>query len=112
MAIQTSIAIEGHVSPGFESVRDAFEDNFAGRHEIGGACAVYRNGERVVDLWGGVRDKQSGKPWEQNTMVVVHSATKGLAAMTMAMLHSRGRLDYDDGRVYDLHAEGHEQQRR
>jgi CubicO group peptidase (beta-lactamase class C family) len=96
MTTLTSIAIEGYVSPGFESVRDAFEDNFASRHELGGACAVYRNGEKVVDLWGGVRDKQSGKPWEQNTMVVVHSATKGLAAMTMAMLHSRGRLDYDE----------------
>jgi CubicO group peptidase (beta-lactamase class C family) len=28
-------------------------------------------------------------------MVVVHSATKGLAAMTLAIAHSRGWLDYD-----------------
>jgi len=96
MAVMTSVAIEGHVSPGFESVRDVFADNFVHRHELGGACAVYHHGQKVVDLWGGVRDKQSGKPWEQNTMVIVHSATKGLAAMTMAMLHSRGRLDYGE----------------
>ena len=96
MAVMTSVAIEGHVSPGFESVRDVFADNFLRRHELGGACAVYHYGQRVVDIWGGVRDKQTGKPWEQNTMVVVHSATKGLAAMTMALLHSRGRLDYDE----------------
>ena len=96
MAVLATITVEGLVSPGFESVRDAFADNFASRHELGGACAVYRYGEKVVDLWGGVRDKQTGKPWEQNTMVVVHSATKGLAAMTMAMLNSRGRLDYDE----------------
>lgn len=96
MAVLATIAIEGHVSPGFEPVRDAFADNFTRRHELGGACAVYHHGQRVVDIWGGVRDKQTGKPWEQNTMVVVHSATKGLAAMTMAMLHSRGRLDYGE----------------
>ena len=29
-------------------------------------------------------------------MVVVHSATKGLAAMTLAIAHSRGWLDYDE----------------
>ena len=96
MAVMTSVAIEGHVSPDFESVRDVFTDNFLRRRELGGACAVYHRGQRVIDIWGGVRDKQTGKPWEQNTMVVVHSATKGLAAMTMALLHSRGRLDYDE----------------
>jgi len=96
MPVLTSVAIEGVVRPGFESVRHAFEENFAQRHELGGACAVYRYGEKVVDLWGGVRDKETGKPWEQNTMVIVNSATKGLAAMTMALLHSRGRLDYSE----------------
>jgi CubicO group peptidase (beta-lactamase class C family) len=29
-------------------------------------------------------------------MVVVHSASKGLAAMTLAVAHSRGWLDYDE----------------
>ena len=29
-------------------------------------------------------------------MVVVHSATKGLAAMTLAVAHSRGWLDYEE----------------
>src|SRR5689334_5698131 len=51
---------------------------------------------RRVDLWGGIRNKQTGEPWERDTMVVVHSATKGLAAMTLAIAHSRGWLDYDE----------------
>src|ERR1051325_4416144 len=29
-------------------------------------------------------------------MVLVHSTTKGLAAMTLAIAHSRGWLDYDE----------------
>ena len=88
--------IEGHVSPGFEAVRDAFVENFVRRHELGGACAVFYRGEKVVDLWGGVRNKATQEPWEDDTMVVIHSATKGLAAMTLAVAHSRGWLDYDE----------------
>ena len=90
-----SVTIEGHVRPGFEAVRDAFAENFAQRHELGGACCVYHRGEPVVDLWGGVRNKETGEPWEQDTMVLVNSATKGFAAMTLAIAHSRGWLDYD-----------------
>ena len=89
-------AVEGHVTRGFEAVREAFADNFTRRRELGGACCIYHNGEKVVDLWGGVRNKQTGEPWERDTMVVVHSATKGLAAMTLAVAHSRGWLDYEE----------------
>jgi len=88
--------VYGQVSRGFEPVRDAFGDNFARRHELGGACSAYHHGEIAVDLWGGIRNKETGDPWEQNTMVVVHSATKGLAAMTLAVAHSRGWLDYEE----------------
>lgn len=87
--------IEGHVAPGFEAVRDAFVGNFTHRHEIGGACCVYFRGEKVVDLWGGVRNEATGEPWCEDTMVLVYSATKGLAAMTLAVAHSRGWLDYE-----------------
>ena len=93
-AVQSHL-VEGYVKSGFEAVRDAFEQNFVQRGELGGACCAYRNGEKVVDLWGGIRNKVTSEPWEETTMVVVHSATKGLAAMTLAIAHSRGWLDYD-----------------
>ena len=88
--------IQGYVSKGFEAVRDAFLENFSCRNELGAACCVYRHGEKVVDLWGGIRNKATGEPWEEDTMVIVHSATKGMAAMTLALAHSRGWLDYDE----------------
>ena len=88
--------VEGHVSRGFEPVREAFADNFSRRRELGGACCVYYQGEKVVDLWGGIRDKVTGEPWEQDTMVIIYSATKGLAAMTLAVAHSRRWLDYEE----------------
>jgi CubicO group peptidase (beta-lactamase class C family) len=90
------VAIDGQVSPGFQAVREAFAENFARRRELGAACCVYYHGEKVVDLWGGVRDPASGAPWQEDTMVLVHSTTKGLAAMTLALAHSRGWLDYDE----------------
>jgi CubicO group peptidase (beta-lactamase class C family) len=91
-----AITVCGRVSPGFEGVREAFAGNFASRGELGGACCVYRHGEKVVDLWGGCRDKESGAPWEADTMVLLWSASKGLAAMTLAIAHSRGWLDYEE----------------
>ncbi len=90
-----TFGIQGHVRRGFEAVREAFTNNFSRRQELGGACCAFVRGEKVVDLWGGIRNKRTAEPWEQDTMVVVHSATKGLAAMTLAIAHSRGWLDYD-----------------
>ncbi len=95
MLALASHAVEGHVSSGFEGVREAFAENFAQRRELGGACCAYHHGEKVVDLWGGIRNRRTGEPWVRDTMVVVHSATKGLAAMTLAVAHSRGWLDYE-----------------
>ena len=96
MTTVASRVVKGFAGHGFEAVRDAFEKNFALRHESGGACCVYYGGERVVDLWGGVRNTVTGEPWEADTMVVVHSATKGLSAMTLAVAQSRGWLDYEE----------------
>src|SRR5512139_3612801 len=96
MKSSPGIHIEGHVSAGFEAVRDAFAENFSRRDELGGACCVYYRGEKVVDLWGGVRNKATGEPWQEGTMVLVYSTTKGMAAMTLAVAHSRGWLDYEE----------------
>jgi CubicO group peptidase (beta-lactamase class C family) len=96
MTAPGKLLIEGSVSPGFEPVREAFVENFTRRRELGGACCIYQDGEKVVDLWGGVRDRASGEPWRADTMVVVHSTTKGLAAMVLALAHSRRWLDYEE----------------
>jgi CubicO group peptidase (beta-lactamase class C family) len=95
MAAPNRSNVQGNVSPGFEPVREAFVENFARRRELGGACCAYFHGEKVVDLWGGVRNKKTEDPWEQDTMVIIWSATKGLAAMTLAIAHSRGWLEYE-----------------
>jgi hypothetical protein len=98
-ATQTgSHAVAGFARPGFEAVRDAFVENFERRGELGAACCVYHRGEKVVDLWGGIRNEATGEPWEEDTMALVHSTTKGMAGLAMALAHSRGLFDHD-GRV-------------
>jgi CubicO group peptidase (beta-lactamase class C family) len=96
LAVAERPPIHGHVAPGFERVRTAFLENFAHRKELGAACCIYRHGEKVVDLWGGIRNRRTGEPWEEDTMVLVHSTTKGLSAMTLAVAHSRSWLDYEE----------------
>ncbi len=95
-AASTGAETHGFANPGYEAVREAFAENFTRRREIGAAFCVYHKGEKVVDLWGGVRNKATGEPWERDTKALVYSATKGLAAMTLAVAHSRGWLSYDE----------------
>ncbi len=87
--------ISGYAKPGFEPVRAAFAENFRRGKELGAACCIYHRGEKVVDLWGGIRDKATGEPWEEDTMVIVFSATKGMSALAMALAHSQELIDYE-----------------
>ncbi|MEU6403697.1 serine hydrolase domain-containing protein [Streptomyces sp. NPDC046985] len=87
--------IHGEVGPGFEPVREAFAANFARRGDLGAAVCVYRHGRPVVDLWGGVADPETGRPWTRDTLQLVYSATKGATATAAHLLAERGLLDLD-----------------
>jgi CubicO group peptidase (beta-lactamase class C family) len=87
--------VHGHVAPGFERVREELERSFRDRGELGAAVCAYWRGEKVVDLWGGRRSPHGDESWEEDTMVVVYSTTKGVSAMTLAVAVARGLLDYD-----------------
>ncbi|AZK95540.1 MULTISPECIES: serine hydrolase domain-containing protein [Streptomyces] len=87
--------INGEVAAGFEPVLEAFAANFARREEIGAAVCVYQDGRPVVDLWAGVADPDTGRPWERDTLQLVYSATKGATATAAHLLAQRGELDLD-----------------
>jgi CubicO group peptidase (beta-lactamase class C family) len=93
--VSESGSVNGSVAPGFEEVWAEFQRNFAERGEIGAAVAAYWRGEKVVDLWGGRRTPDGSEPWNEDTMVVVMSTSKGLSAMTLAVANARGWLDYE-----------------
>lgn len=87
--------INGEVAVGFEPVREAFAANFERHGDIGAAVCVYQDGRPVVDLWGGVADPDTGRPWTRDTLQLVYSATKGATATAVHLLAQRGELDLD-----------------
>ncbi|MBT2233782.1 serine hydrolase domain-containing protein [Nonomuraea sp. NEAU-A123] len=87
--------ISGDTAPGFEGVRTAFAANLAGDQEVGAAVSVYLHGRKVVDLWGGIADPETGRRWERDTLQVVYSTTKGVTAACAHLLAQRGELDLD-----------------
>lgn len=85
----------GDIAPGYEPVREAFAAAFDGLPRMGAALAILRNGEPVVDLWGGLADARAGAPWHRDTATVIFSCTKGLTSILAATLVKDGRLGYD-----------------
>ena len=87
--------ISGFAADGFEGVREQFEKNFEKRGEVGGSVAVVRDGEYLVDLWGGWADESRTRLWEDDTIVNVWSTTKGLVSSCAHILIDRGELEID-----------------
>ncbi|GAA3680436.1 serine hydrolase domain-containing protein [Nonomuraea antimicrobica] len=82
-----------HCDPRFARVREVFERHFADGEELGAAFAVYLDGELVVDLWDGVADRHTGRPWERDTPVFAYSCTKAVTAAVLLRLAERGAVD-------------------
>ncbi len=83
----------GTADPAFARLADLFESNLADGTEAGASLAVVRDGELVVDLWGG--EAAPGRPWTADTLVQTWSVTKTMAALTVLVLADRGELDLD-----------------
>ena len=76
-------------------MRDAFQKNFDEGNEIGAAFSAYHRGEKVVDLWGGIADADTGAAWAEDTLIPVFSTTKGATAVCANKLAQEGQLDVD-----------------
>ncbi|GAA3810765.1 serine hydrolase domain-containing protein [Sphaerisporangium flaviroseum] len=83
----------GDCDPRFARVREVFEKHFAEGKELGAAFAVFLDGEPVVDLWDGVADRHTERPWERDTPVLAYSCTKALTATALLLQAERGLVD-------------------
>jgi len=86
--------IHGFANKGFEQVRETFENNFKNLGDLGASYCVTKNGETVVDLWGGYADAAKTKPWVKDTIINVYSTTKTMTALTALILADRGLIDF------------------
>ena len=87
--------VNGLVEKGWERVADTFRANFKEGKDLGAACCVYVDGRAVVDLWGGLANREANRPWERDTVALVASTTKGATAICAHLLVQRGQLDLD-----------------
>jgi CubicO group peptidase (beta-lactamase class C family) len=86
--------IQGYVQEDFRPVADLLEKQLRGSGAGGAAVCVYHRGERVVDIWAGA--KSPSLEWEEDTVALSFSTTKGVMATMVHTLVDRGQLDYDD----------------
>jgi CubicO group peptidase (beta-lactamase class C family) len=87
--------IRGFVDEGYGRVMDAFVANFVERHDLGAGCAVYVSGRQVVDIWGGLADRRTQRPWARDTSAVIFSCSKGILTICAYLLVQEGLLDLD-----------------
>ena len=86
--------INGYCEEKYNPVKKIFEDYFLKNQEIGASFAVYKEGKPLIDLWGGFQDK-SNKKWEENSIVNVFSATKGIYEIIVSVLIDQNILDIE-----------------
>ncbi|HEY5646283.1 MAG TPA: serine hydrolase domain-containing protein [Pseudomonadales bacterium] len=87
--------IHGYCDERFAPVREAFEENFRARGDVGACFAATLEGEYVVDLWGGHVDAACTRPWQEDTIINVYSTTKTMTFLSALMLADRGELDLE-----------------
>ena len=88
-------SLRGCYAADFEPLVDAFVHNFDEQGEVGASVCVTLDGDPVVDLWGGTKNLEQQTPWEEDTMCVVFSSTKGAVALAAHTLIADGELDLD-----------------
>lgn len=87
--------IKGYVHPDFKAVAKRLDKQIPRGRQGGAAVCVYYQGEKVVDIWSGTRNRQ-GEPWQEDTIALSFSTTKGVASTLLHVLVGQGLANYDD----------------
>lgn len=87
-------SVHGFTHDRFDDVRKVFEGNLASGADVGASFCATKDGEVIVDLWGGHADAERTRPWERDTIVNVYSTTKTMCALTALLVADRGELDF------------------
>ena len=89
------MTVDGACAAEFAGVRAAFEAEFDAGHEVGASLCVMVGDDVAVDLWGGVADIATARPWQRDTVATTYSVTKTMTALVILALADRGLLDVD-----------------
>jgi CubicO group peptidase (beta-lactamase class C family) len=87
------VAVQGYADPNFERVVDAFAAGIEDPHHSGAALSVWYEGAEVVSVHAGTAHSAEAESWDDDTLAVLFSASKGLTAIVFAQLESAGEVD-------------------
>jgi CubicO group peptidase (beta-lactamase class C family) len=93
--IRPAYKIQGHVAPGFERVKSAFEFQYEKGYDEHSQLCVYVGDKRVVDLYGVTPDTTKGS-YDADTLQIVMSNSKTQSAIVFSMLVAKGLVNYED----------------
>jgi CubicO group peptidase (beta-lactamase class C family) len=91
--------INGYCEEKYNSVKKIFESYFLKQEEIGASFAIYKEGKPLIDLYSGFKNKNNSN-WEENTIVNVFSATKGIYEIIVSILIDQNILDLEKSVSY------------
>lgn len=88
--------IDGMIADGWQFIHQLFKENFVEKRDFGASIAIYYDDELVVDLWGGSFHRSLTKPYDNDTLQLVFSTSKGVVAIAAALCVERGLLNYSE----------------
>jgi CubicO group peptidase (beta-lactamase class C family) len=91
-----NVKVGGYCADRFAAVKHGLASNFSEEEELGAAWCVLLRGEKIVDLWGGVADEESGTPWQEDTLCGFYSAGKPLVALGLLQMIDAGSIKLDE----------------
>ena len=86
--------LNGEIHPAFSEVGEIVRKILPKGSMGGAAVCAWHRGEKVVDIWAGTRN-DAGDPWEEDTLSISFSTTKGVASTLLHIFADRGLIDYD-----------------
>jgi CubicO group peptidase (beta-lactamase class C family) len=78
-----------------QRLKPLFRENFEKLGELGAAVSIWQHGKPIVDLYSGFCDARHEKPWEADTLVLIWSATKGIASACALHVLQEYRIGID-----------------
>ncbi len=95
MSTMNSVTEYGEFDEKFQETYELFKRNIESDEEVGASFAVYKDGKPIIDLYGGFQDRDKKISWNKDTLVNIHSTSKGIVAMVVAKLIDNGDLELD-----------------
>ena len=90
------VEVHGSFDERFAGTVEQFAENIRAGADIGVSFALSMDGEMLVDIWAGSKDKGGTQPWQEDTIVNVYSSTKTVSFLCALVAADRGLIDFDE----------------